>query len=239
MAIRVPPSVKVPELVIGPPEKLRPVDPPEALTLVTVPLPPPPVWAAQTAVPELTVKTYPLEPIGKRLPVFVPVPTIKSPNAAIGDKALNAAEEVVCPVPPLLIGSAVPLKEIANVPLVVMVDGLTLKNDGTVTPMLVTVPPPLPPPPVAGDHVAVVPVEVKTYPFVPILNRVALLVPLPIIKSPVEVMGERALNAADAVVCPVPPLAIFNVPVRVIALEVAELGSKPVVPALNVVTEEL
>jgi hypothetical protein len=33
----VPANVRVPEVVTGPPEKLRPVVPPEALTLVTVP----------------------------------------------------------------------------------------------------------------------------------------------------------------------------------------------------------
>ena len=36
----------------------------------------------------------------------------------------------------------------------------------------------------------------------------ALLVPLPMIKSPVVVTGDKALNAAAAVVWPVPPLAI-------------------------------
>jgi len=35
----VPPKVSVPELVIGPPVKVSPVEPPEALTLVTVPAP--------------------------------------------------------------------------------------------------------------------------------------------------------------------------------------------------------
>ena len=63
-------------------------------------------------------------------------------------------------------------------------------------------------PPVDAAHVAVVPLDVRTYPFVPIARRVALFVPLPMIKSPVVVIGERALNAADAVVWPVPPLAI-------------------------------
>ena len=43
-------------------------------------------------------------------------------------------------------------------------------------------------------------------------RRVALLAPFPMIRSPVEVMGESALNAAVAVVCPVPPLAIGSVP---------------------------
>ena len=37
--------------------------------------------------------------------------------------------------------------------------------------------------------------------------------PLPRIKSPVVVMGDNALKAAEAVVCPVPPEAIGRVPV--------------------------
>jgi hypothetical protein len=36
---------------------------------------------------------------------------------------------------------------------------------------------------------------------------------VPRIKSPTEVIGDNALNAVDAVVCPVPPLAIGRVPV--------------------------
>ena len=36
---RVPPSVSVPETVIGPPVNARPVVPPDAFTLVTVPAP--------------------------------------------------------------------------------------------------------------------------------------------------------------------------------------------------------
>ena len=55
----------------------------------------------------------------------------------------------------------------------------------------------------------------------PIGNLVALLVPLPIIKSPVVVIGDRALNAADAVVWPVPPEAIGNVPVVNALVDVA------------------
>ena len=41
-------------------------------------------------------------------------------------------------------------------------------------------------------------------------SLVALLVPLPMIRSPVVVMGDKALNAAPAVVWPVPPLRIGN-----------------------------
>mgnify|MGYP006270542043 CR=1 FL=1 len=52
-------------------------------------------------------------------------------------------------------------------------------------------------------------------------------------------MGLKALNAAEAVVCPVPPLAIFNVPASVTAPVVAEFGVNPVVPALNELTNEL
>ena len=73
-------------------------------------------------------------------------------------------------------------------------------------------------PPDDAAHVAVVPLEVKTYPFVPIANLVALLTPFPMIKSPVDVIGDKALNAALAVVWPVPPFAIGNaVPEYVIA----------------------
>lgn len=45
-------------------------------------------------------------------------------------------------------------------------------------------------------------------------KRVALFVPLPMIKSPVVVTGDKALKAADAVVWPVPPEAMATVPVR-------------------------
>ena len=67
-------------------------------------------------------------------------------------------------------------------------------------------------------------------------RRVALFVPLPMIKSPVVVIGERALNAAAAVVCPVPPLAMASVPASVTAPVVAVEGVKPVLPPLNEAT---
>ena len=56
------------------------------------------------------------------------------------------------------------------------------------------------PEPVANAQTAVVPFEVSTKLFAPIGRRVALLTPLPIIKSPVLVTGDKALNAALAVV---------------------------------------
>ena len=49
-------------------------------------------------------------------------------------------------------------------------------------------------------------------------NLVALFVPLPIIRSPVVVIGDKALNADPAVVWPVPPLATATVPVTLAAL---------------------
>lgn len=52
----------------------------------------------------------------------------------------------------------------------------------------------------AAAHEAVVPLEVNRKPLEPIGKRVALLLPLPMIKSPVVVIGDIALNAADAVV---------------------------------------
>jgi hypothetical protein len=94
--------------------------------------------------------------------------------------------EDVNPVPPFA-AIKVPAKVIAPV-----VDVLGVKP---VDPALNDVTPP-----VDAAHDAVVPLDVKTYPFVPIASRVALLVPLPRIRSPVVVIGESALNAAEAVV---------------------------------------
>jgi hypothetical protein len=67
-------------------------------------------------------------------------------------------------------------------------------------------------------------------------SLVALFVPLPIIRSPVEVIGDKALNALAAVVWPVPPLAILSVPANVTAPVDAVFGVNPVVPAENDVT---
>ena len=53
--------------------------------------------------------------------------------------------------------------------------------------------------PLAAAHVAVVPLDVKTKLLAPMASLVALLVPFPIIKSPVVVIGEIALNVALAV----------------------------------------
>src|ERR1700693_6115012 len=74
-----------------------PVSPVPAVILVTVPLV---AGAAHVAVPPETVSTLPLEPISNFPEVLTPVPTIKSPVAVIGSKALKAALAVVRPVPP-------------------------------------------------------------------------------------------------------------------------------------------
>lgn len=50
--------------------------------------------------------------------------------------------DVVTPVPPFRTGRAVPEYVIAKVPDEVIVDGATVKNEGTVTPIDVTVPGP-------------------------------------------------------------------------------------------------
>jgi len=78
-----------------------------------------------------------------------------------------------------------------------------------------------------------VPFDVRTVPFAPIPNRPAVFVPVPRIRSPVLVIGERALNAAEALVCPVPPEPIANVPPSVTAPVVLVDGVRPVVPAEN------
>lgn len=82
----------------------------------------------------------------------------------------------------------------------------------------------------AAAQTAVVPLEVSTKLFDPIASLVALFAPLPMIKSPVVVIGDKALNAAPAVVCPVPPLVIASVPVRSVAETSPQDGANPAVP---------
>jgi hypothetical protein len=84
------------------------------------------------------VNTWPLLPTGTRsLPVSYPK---MSPLVVRGDRAANAAEAVVCPVPPLAIGRAVPDRDTAKVPEVVTGDPDTERKDGTVMATDVTVP---------------------------------------------------------------------------------------------------
>ena len=158
-----------------------------------------PVLAAHDAVVPLEVSTYPFVPIANLEPVLTPVPMIKSPTDVIGLSALNAADAVVAPVPPFAIAN-VPPSTIAPVVAEFGVRPVVpALNDDT-------------PLAVAACHDAVVPLEVSTYPFNPIPNRVAELLPLPIIKSPVFAIGDSALNPAEAVDAPVPPFAIPTLP---------------------------
>ena len=62
----------------------------------------------------------------------------------MGDNALKAAAAVVCPVPPLAMGKAVPESVTPKVPEPVIGDPETDKNEGTVMATEVTVPEPLP-----------------------------------------------------------------------------------------------
>lgn len=158
----VPPRVIVPEPVMGPPLAVRPVVPPLTLTLVTVP-----AYAVDhEAVVPLLVRTAPLTPMPNRPAALVPVPRIRSPVAVIGERALNAAEAFVWPVPPLATAKVPPS---VNVPLLTI--GL-LDDAETVSPVEpldrpteVTVPPPPPPPPV--DEIVMLPVDPETTMFVP------------------------------------------------------------------------
>ena len=61
-------------------------------------------------------------------------------------------------------------------------------------------------------HTAVVPLELSTVPEAPNASLVFAPEVPPKIKSPSAVIGLNASNAAVAVVCPVPPLAIGSVP---------------------------
>lgn len=58
----------------------------------------------------------------------------------LGARALNAVLAVVCPVPPLAIGKAVPEYVMAKVPELVIGEPVIDKNDGTVAATEVTVP---------------------------------------------------------------------------------------------------
>ena len=85
--------------------------------------------------------------------------------------------------------------------------------------------------PVTGAvQIAVPPATVNTFPVEPIAIRPAVLEPVPKIKSPVVVIGLKALKAADAVVCPVPPRAIaIAVPAHVPVLIVPTVVSEEVI----------
>ena len=162
-AVPVPPlaTARVPASVTAPVVEVAGVSPVEpALKEVT-----PPVEADQAAVVPLEVRTYPLVPIPSRVAVPEPLPTIKSPVVVMGDKALKAAEAVVCPVPPLATGKAVPDREIARVPELVIGLPATDKKEGTVAATDVTVPEP---PPDTVPQEVTEPSVVRNLPLLPV-----------------------------------------------------------------------
>jgi hypothetical protein len=95
-ALRVPPSVSVPEDVTGPPEKLIPVDPPLASTLVTVPYPPVEMAAVTNAVDATCVVLVPGVAVGA---VGTPVSAglLMVGVAMVGDVALTKSPVPVVP----------------------------------------------------------------------------------------------------------------------------------------------
>jgi hypothetical protein len=127
---------KVPDDVTGVPATLINASDDDKPTEVTVPLV---AGTAHVAVVPLDVKIRPDAPIARRVVVLTPSPKIRSPAAAIGLRASNAAALEVCPVPPdpML---KVPIV-IANVPDVVTGEPLTvMKPFEEESPTLVTVP---------------------------------------------------------------------------------------------------
>ena len=134
---RVPPSVRVPDEVIGPPEAVRPLVPPEILTLVTLPTPAPIALRNVAASRADTVLSALIR--GKAI-AFGLAKVKKFDPTLVAPKLLRAPEADVDPVPPLAI---------ANVPAIVIVPlfviGPLLKLRPVVPPdtsILVTVPAP-------------------------------------------------------------------------------------------------
>ena len=126
----VPPSVIVPDPVIGPPDVVRPVVPPLTATDVTVP---PPDVEAIVIDPLPLVILMPEPAVNVALVSVLPVLLPISSSPSVYD---------VCPVPPLATGSAVPERETASVPDVVMGLPETERKDGTDIATLVTEPEP-------------------------------------------------------------------------------------------------
>jgi hypothetical protein len=162
--------------------------------------------------------------------MYTPPATVNAPVVLDCSKVPGIAKTLVAPVPPIVRLVVAPANAVNVAPELIDVANVgDVESTTLVVPVLVVtpVPPfktfkvpakvtapvvavegvkPVVPalnevtPPVDADHTAVPPLTVNTYPFVPIANLVALLVPLPRIKSPVVVIGDKALNAAVAVV---------------------------------------
>ena len=151
--------------------------------------------------------------------IEMPVPAVKVAFVSVLPVVLPMSNcplvYVVWPVPPLTTGSAVPDRDTASVPDVVIGEPVTDRNDGTVNATLVTEPEPVPTP-------------------TPLMKRpVALMVPTPrapSVGAPIWIpaafvsavmsafeplaAAPRLVRAPPAVVEPVPPCATVSAVVR-------------------------
>ena len=152
---KVPPIVIVPELVIGPPVKVKPVESPETSTLVTVPEVGD-IHLRPLVCVESALNTWPFVPTPSLI-LFVASRVRISPLVVSGDKALKPVIAVVCPVPPLAIGTAplnvlvpklrvkpAPVAPDVRVPVPVIfpctADGKVELIDGTPAPLVIKIP---------------------------------------------------------------------------------------------------
>jgi hypothetical protein len=150
---------------------------------------------------KLVTGRFPVTPVDNGKPVaFVNVTLVGVPRTGV--TRVGLVDNTLLPEPVLVVTPVPPLVT-ASVPATVTTPPVAVFGVRPVVPNEIVVTPPE-----VAAHEAVVPFDVNTYPLRPIASRVALFVPLPRIKSPVVVIGDSALNAADAVVCPVPPFAI-------------------------------
>ena len=125
--------------------------------------------------------------------VALALPRIGVTNVGEVDKTVFPLPvDVVTPVPPFTTGNAVPLKEIANVPLVVIGLPETDKNAGTVAATLVTVPL------LSVGNVCNAPVP-SMY-CEPRPTPVIASVPEDVIGEPVTLNAEGTVNATDVTV---------------------------------------
>ena len=203
------------------------------LEVRTVPAPPGanspvPPFAIGRAVPERVIARVPAEVIGEPVivrnagtdaatDVTVPVVGVcQTRDVPFEVRTWFTVPTSVRPVPPEVVGSAVPERVIARVPEEVIGDPAIVRNDGTDAATDVTVPVPG----VAGVcQDSVVPLEVRTVPAPPGINspvppfaigravpeRVIANVPAEVIGEPVIVRNEGTDAATDVTVPPPPP----------------------------------
>ena len=182
--------------------------------------------------------------MARRAALFVPLPMIRSPVVVTGDSALNAADAVVCPVPPLPMGNVPVTPVVSGSPVtLVITPEVGVPSNGVTSVGLVLstlLPEPVevvtPVPPLATGKVPVTPV-VKGRPVTLVITPEAG-VPSAGVTS-VGLVLRTVLPEPVEVVTPVPPFATANVPATVTAPVVAVAGVSPVVPKLMEETREL